>query len=344
MEPRNIVIRGPNWVGDAVLSVPAIKAVRARFPRSRITLLVRPWVGGLFRSAPFIDEVWTKPRPGLREWFHTAREIRRRRFDLALLLPNSFESALTVFAAGIPERAGYETDGRRVLLTKPVARPIERRHQAAYYLDLIRSLFGTVEEPTMELVASEEERSGARQLLESQGLNPPTGMLVLNPGAAFGSAKRWHEDRFAQVADQIVEEFQLQTVVVGSAAETPIAERIRARMQHPAATLTGRTDLETLLGVLSLASMMITNDSGPMHMASALGIPTIAVFGSTDAEVTRPIGPWTRVVRHEVPCSPCLLRECPIDHRCMEAVTVDDVFETAKAMRRLMDSSETLPN
>jgi heptosyltransferase-2 len=340
MEPHNIVIRGPNWVGDAVLSVPAIKAVRARFPDSKITLMVRPWVGGLFRSAPFIDEVWTRPMPRLRDWYPTVREIRQKGFDLALLLPNSFESALTVFAAGVPARVGYVSDGRSFLLTERVARPIEKRHQVAYYLDLIRSVFGVVEEPTTELVASEAERAGARQLLKSEGLDPEAGLLVLNPGAAFGSAKRWHEDRFAQVADQIVEEFQLQTVVVGSASETPIARRIHNRMKHPAVALTGRTDLETLMGVLSLTSLMITNDSGPMHMGAALGIPTVAVFGSTDAEVTRPSGPWTHVVKHEVSCSPCLLRECPIDHRCMEAVTVDDVFEAAKAIHFLVDSSE----
>ena len=340
MEPRSIVIRGPNWVGDAVLSVPAIKAVRARFPHSKITLMVRPWVGGLFRSASFIDEVWLRPRPRLREWFGAVREVRQREFDLALLLPNSFESALTVFAAGVPVRAGYATDGRGFLLTERVDRPIENRHQVTYYLDLIRSVFGVVEEPTTEIVASEAERDGARQLLESEGLGPEARLLVLNPGAAFGSAKRWHEDRFAQVADKIVEEFQLQTVVVGSASETPIADRIRNRMKHPAVALTGRTDLETLLGVLSLASLMITNDSGPMHMAAALGIPTVAIFGSTDAEVTRPSGPWTHVVKHEVSCSPCLLRECPIDHRCMEAVSVDDVFEAAKSIYFLMDSSK----
>jgi heptosyltransferase-2 len=268
------------------------------------------------------------------------REIRQRGFDLALLLPNSFESALTVFAAGVPSRVGYVSDGRGFLLTQRVARPIEKRHQVAYYLDLIRSVFGVVEEPTTELVASEAERDGARQLLKSEGLDPEAGLLVLNPGAAFGSAKRWHEDRFAQVADQIVEEFQLQTVVVGSASETPIARRIRDRMKHPAVALTGRTDLETLMGVLSLTSLMITNDSGPMHMGAALGIPTVAIFGSTDAEVTRPSGPRTHVVKHEVSCSPCLLRECPIDHRCMEAVTVDDVFEAAKAIHFLLDSSE----
>ncbi len=340
MEPRNIVIRGPNWVGDAVLSVPAIKAVRACFPDSRITLLVRPWVGGLFHSATFIDEVWTRPKPKIREWFDTAGEIRRKGFDLALLLPNSFESALTVFAAGIPERAGYATGGRGFLLTRRAALPIEKRHQVAYYLDLVRSVFGAVEDPTIEIVATENEQSAAKRLLESEGLDPQAGLLVLNPGAAFGSAKRWHEDRFAQVADQVVEEFQLQTVVVGSASETPIADRIRTLMQHRAVALTGRTDLQTLLGVLSMASMTITNDSGPMHISAALGIPTIAVFGSTDPDVTRPVGPRTRVVRHEVSCSPCLLRECPIDHRCMEAVTVDDVFEAAKAMCPHSDAPE----
>ncbi len=340
MEPSSILIRGPNWVGDAVLSIPAIKAVRARFPHSSITLMVRPWVGGLFRSAGFIDEVWTQPKPPLREWFGTAGEVRRRRFDLALLLPNSFESALTVFAAGVPVRAGYATDGRGFLLTERIAKPIEKRHQVAYYLDLARSVFGALEEPTSEIVASDEARIAARRLLRSSGLDPGAGLLVLNPGAAFGSAKRWHEDRFAQVADQIVEEFHLQTVVIGSASETALADRIRSCMEYPVVALTGRTDLETLLGVLSLASIMITNDSGPMHMSAALGTPTVAVFGSTDAEVTRPIGPRTRVVRHAMACSPCLLRECPIDHRCMEAVSVEDVFEAARAVRLEPDPGE----
>ena len=332
MEPHRIVIRGPNWLGDSVLSVPAMKAVRSRFPNAEITLLVRPWVAGLFHAAPFVDKVWSHSKPGLSDWIRTARQMRRRKFDLALLLPNSFESALTVFAGGVPERTGYATDARGILLTQSVAVPTGKRHQAAYYLDLVESLFGPVSEPTVEITATEDERQAARQLLRSEAVDPAKGILVINPGAAFGSAKRWHEGRFARVADQLAEELKLQTVVIGSDAERPIGECIQRMMQHRSAVLSGQTDLETLIGLLAEASLVITNDSGPMHIAAALGVPTVAIFGSTDAEVTRPVGLRTRVVRQEVACSPCMLRECPIDHRCMEAVTVDQVFEAAKSM------------
>ena len=331
MEPGNIVIRGPNWVGDSVLSIPAIKSVRVRFPNARITLLVRPWVAGLFRSTPFVDAVWEHPKPGLTRWYQTARNMGRTRFDLALLLPNSFESALTAFTAGIRERVGYGTNGRGFLLSRAVPVPEEKQHQVAYYLNLVESTWGgSLPEPSIAIEATPEEKRAARELLRSESVEPDTGLLVLNPGAAFGSAKRWFEDRFAAVADQVAEESNLATVIVGSAAEGEIAGRIRDTMRRRAVLLTGRTDLETLIGVLSLASLMITNDSGPMHIAAALGIPTVAVFGSTDADVTRPVGPRTRVVRHAVACSPCLLRECPIDHRCMETVTVDDVFQAAR--------------
>ena len=311
------------------MSVPAMKAVRNRFPNAEITLLVRPWVAGLFHSAPFVDSVWSRPKPGLGEWIRTAREIRQRKFDMAVLFPNSFESALTVFAGGVPERTGYATDARGMLLTQSVTVPTGKRHQVAYYLDLVESLFGPVSEPTLEITATEEERQAARALLRNASVDPTKGILIINPGAAFGSAKRWHEDRFARVADQLAEELKLQIVIVGSNSERSVGERVQNLIEQPAAVLSGQTDLETLVGLLAEASLVIMNDSGPMHIAAALGVPTVAVFGSTDAEVTSPVGRRTRVVRHQVECSPCLLRECPIDHRCMEAVTVDQVFEAA---------------
>lgn len=333
MTPRKIVIRGPNWVGDAVLAVPAIKAVRRQFPDARITLMVRPWVAGLFRPPTFVDEVWTHPRPGRTAWIPTALETRRRDFDLALLLPNSFESAWTAFAGRVPVRIGYATDSRRWLLTHPVRRRREKVHQVDYYMALVRESFGIRElRPDIGLVATPEDRDRARRLLADNGIDPTAGILVVNPGAAFGSAKRWFEDRFADVADRLWERRHLTTVMVGSATERGIAARIRDAMSTPAAILSGDTDLETLRGVLSLASMVITNDSGPMHLAAALGVPTLAVFGSTDAEVTGPVGPRARLVRHEVSCSPCLLRECPIDHRCMKGVTVDQVSDAALEM------------
>ena len=332
--PEKIVIRGPNWVGDAVLSVPAMKAVRQRFPDAEITLLVRPWVAGLFRRAPFIDHVWTRPGPGFTRWIDTAREMRRRRFDLALLFPNSFESAWTAFVGGVPSRIGYATDSRSWLLSQPVRLPRDKGHQVEYYLGLLEEAFGAGPRPDIRIAANPDEIANAHRLLASHDVDPSAGILALNPGAAFGSAKRWFEDRFAAVADQLGEELNLQIVMVGSANENEIAARIQAAMKRPSAILCGATDLETLLGVLAAASVVVTNDSGPMHMAAALGVPTVAVFGSTDASVTSPVGEWTRLVRHDVACSPCLLRECPIDHRCMDAVTVDEVVAAARAIVR----------
>jgi heptosyltransferase-2 len=331
MEARKILIRGPNWVGDAVLAIPALKAVRELFPKSEITLLVRPWVAGLFAAAPFIDKVWSEKKPSsLGDWTRLTRAIRARSFDLALLLPNSFESALMIFLGGVPNRIGYATDARGWMLTTSTAPALGMRHQVHYYLDLVKLLSGTSDQPSIEIQATNEERINARKLLAAEGISGQDRFLVLNPGAAYGSAKRWHEVRFADVADALAEELDLQVALIGSATERPIAEQIRDRMRRSAAVLSGKTSLETLIGVLAESSLMITNDSGPMHIAAALGVPTVAVFGSTDERVTGPCGPRARVVKHPVDCSPCLLRECPIDHRCMNGVTVADVCNAAK--------------
>ncbi len=336
MRADRILIRGPNWVGDAVLAIPAIKAVRAHFPQSEITLLVRPWVAGLFTSAPFVDAVWSEARPeGAGQWLRITRDIRARRFDLALLLPNSFESALMVFLGRVPQRVGYAVDGRRWMLTNAVVTPDEARHQVHYYLDLVKALPApAADPPSIAIEASAEERADARKLLAEEGIPAGAPFLVLNPGAAYGSAKRWYEDRFAEVAAAVTRELNWRAAVVGSEAERPIAEQIRERMQGGAAVLSGRTSLETLMGVLAESSLMITNDSGPMHVAAALGVPTVAVFGPTDDRVTSPWGPRTRIVKYSVECSPCLLRECPIDHRCMKGVKVEDVCRAALELVR----------
>ncbi len=333
MNIRKILIRGPNWVGDSILAVPAMKAVRAQFPWAEITLLVRPWVAGVFTSAGFIDHVWTEPRPtGVSGWRRIARSIRDRHFDLAILLPNSFESALMMFLGRVPQRLGYSTDGRGLLLTNAVAPGEEARHQVHYYLDLVRSLSPSLAEPSIEIVATNDERDSARLLLAVEGIARQQHFLVLNPGAAYGSAKRWSEGRFAETGDRLARDLGLAVVIIGSQAEAEVAEKIRSAMKSRVAVLSGKTTLETLIGILAECSLMITNDSGPMHIASALGVPTVAVFGSTDDRVTGPRGPRTRIVKHRVPCSPCLLRECPIDHRCMTGVTVAEVCSTAREL------------
>ena len=333
MQVNKLLIRGPNWVGDAVLAIPAMKAVRERFSQAEITLMVRPWVAGLFKSAPFIDKVWSEEKPsGLGDWMRVTRNIRTGGFDLALLLPNSFESALAMFLGGVPQRVGYATDGRRWMLTNSITPGGGSRHQVHYYLDLVKILSAGTDQPSIEIEATNEERANARRLLGAEGIAGSARFLVLNAGAAYGSAKRWHEDRFATAADTLARELGFHVALIGSQAERPIAEQIRDRMKTTAAVLNGKTSLETLIGVLAESALMITNDSGPMHIAAALGIPTVAVFGSTDERVTGPYGPRTRIVKHPVECSPCLLRECPIDHRCMNSVTVEDVCKAAREL------------
>jgi lipopolysaccharide heptosyltransferase II len=310
-----------------------MKAVRSHFPNAEITLLVRPWVSGLFTSAPFVDCVWSEPKPaGLSDWTRIAGAIRTRGFDLALLLPNSFESALMMYLARVPQRIGYATDGRTWMLTNGMKPSREHRHQVHYYLDLVKMLSGGTSQPSIEISATEAERANARQLLQTEGLPAGAPFLVLNPGAAYGSAKRWYPDRFARAADTVAQEFGFHVVLIGSEAERAIAQEIAAQSKSKTVVLSGKTSLETLIGILAESSVMITNDSGPMHIAAALGIPTVAVFGSTDDIVTGPCGARTRIVKQAVECSPCLLRDCPIDHRCMDRVTVDHVCRAAREL------------
>ena len=306
-----------------------MKAVRNLFPNAEITLMVRPWVAGLFGSAPYIDVVWSRINRGFGDWIGASNEIRQRHFDMAILLPNSFVSAVTAFAGRVPERVGYATDGRSMLLTRAIAPPTQKLHQVGYYMNLIEGAFGKVPHPRLTVSATQLERDQAHDLLSHEGLDIEKAYVVVNPGAAFGSAKRWNAQRYAAVADRVAENLSAQVVIVGSESERPIAESVRGAMRQPATVLSGKTTLEVLVGVLAQARLVLTNDSGPMHIAAALGTPTAAVFGSTDAEVTSPVGERAAVVRHDVSCSPCLLRECPIDHRCMENVTVDQVYEAA---------------
>jgi heptosyltransferase II len=331
MSLKKILIRGPNWVGDAVLAIPAMKAVRARFPEADITLLVRPWVAGVFRSVPFIDHLWSEPRPsGLAEWMRITKSIRKRRFDLAILFPNSFESAVMIFLGGVPQRIGYATDGRSWLLTNSLKPASGKRHLVEYYLGLAGALSAEISQPSISIEANEEETTHAARLLAAEGIPNGRRYLVLNPGAAYGSAKRWTEEGFADAGDILATELDLDVAIIGSEVERSIAESIGKRMRSRVAILSGRTSLETLIGVISGAALVLTNDSGPMHVAAALGVPTVAVFGATDDVVTGPWGPHARVVREPVECSPCMLRECPIDHRCMTRVSAEAVCRAAR--------------
>jgi heptosyltransferase-2 len=318
---ERVLVRAPNWVGDVVLSLPALRDLRRRFPTARLEVLARPWVAEIYRAVPEADAV-SESRGHAAE----VAEVRGR-FDLALLLPNSFGTALVLWRAGVPERWGYATDGRGALLTRSCRVPerVRGRSQVYYYRAMLEGLGLAVEgEPDASLACPAEWAARGRALLGDDG-----PWLGVNPGAFYGTAKRWPPERFAAAADLVARRTGAKVAIVGGAAERPLGEAIAEQLRAPSRVLCGETTLADLVGVLSSLDLLLTNDSGPMHLAAAVGTPVVAVFGPTDWRETAPVAARARLVREDVLCSPCLLRECPIDHRCMTRVSVDRVAAAA---------------
>ncbi|HEX4592877.1 MAG TPA: lipopolysaccharide heptosyltransferase II [Bryobacteraceae bacterium] len=320
MEFSNILVRATNWVGDAVMCLPALLTIRGRFPQARIAILAKPAVADLYAREPCADEVI---RYSVTPW-EMARELRPRRFDCAILLQNAFEAAWIAWLARIPHRIGYRRDGRGLLLTVGV--PVPRRgeiprHERFYYLELLRRA-GMIESlPESPLIR-----------LEQAGVKP-AGIIGVSPGAAYGNAKRWLPERFAEAAGKLARARGASIALFGSAGERSTCEQIAGLLNgHNVTNYAGRTTLAQFIDLAAGCELFLTNDSGAMHIASALGVPTVAIFGATDDAGTGPTGRNARVVRQRVECSPCLLRECPIDHRCMSRVSADRVVKEALAL------------
>ncbi len=325
------------------MSVAALRELRRLLADSHLLLIARPWVAGLFENQGLVDEIHTidPAETRLAQLRSTVRKVRG--YDRAILFQNAFEAALVAALARIPDRAGYSTDGRRLLLTRRAKPRIKKRnrHQIYYYLDLLHQtgisprnyLQDNGFQPDIRLKAPAGGVQSARRLLGENNVVVDKPLVVLNPGAYFGSAKRWFIDRYAALADRLIARGS-QVVFVGSAGERAIADRIAAGMRASATILSGATDLGTLMGLLSVSQLFITNDSGPMHLAAALDIPQIALFGSTDEIATGPYSRNARIIHKHVECSPCLLRECPLDLRCFRAIEVDEVYEAALSVLR----------
>ncbi len=330
-----ILVRGANWVGDAVMTIPALREVRRLFPGAHMTLWTRPALRGLFQGVAFIDEFLTPEATSLTRM---VRALKAGQFQIAVLFQNAFRAAFLVWAARIPIRCGYRTDGRGLLLTHPVrVDGRRRRHQIFYYLELVaaleRALTGVTNvdfaAPDMSLPVSPERRERARAFLAERGVEMDRALVIINPGATNSRAKQWLPERFAALADRLLERGDVSVVFIGSSDERSLAERIVVGMRHRPVLLTGQTDLGQLVEVISCARLLISNDTGPAHIGAAVGVPTLVLFGPTQHEVTRPFSEQARVIRHPVSCSPCMRRDCPIDHRCMTAITVDEVFQWA---------------
>jgi heptosyltransferase II len=340
-----VVVRAPNWLGDIVMAVPAIAAVRAAHPTAHLAVAAPAAFTDLCAAIPGVDGVVPLRGSGIRALGAHVDALKADAFDLAILLTNSFASALAASRAGIAERWGYRRDLRGRLLTRAVSTQPGRkgsaatptgRHHSTYYLRLVASLgmppvdagIGPV---VLRPPAAAVERAVA--LLAEAGVEARTRLVGFAPGAAYGSAKRWPPERVA-AAIAGVAGHGARAMLVGAASDREMARAIQSALdpagRAAVVDLVGRTDLATLMAVLARCATVVANDSGAMHVASAVGRPVVAIFGPTDERATAPMGPHT-LVRHDVWCRPCLLRACPIDHRCLRRIDAADVVEAVAA-------------
>jgi heptosyltransferase II len=362
---ERVVVRGANWVGDAVMTVPALRELRRVLPGAHVTLATRAWAEGIFEGADFVDDLLIiKGERGGAAW-REAREWRARRFDLALLFPNAFAPALVSALARVPARVGYATEGRGFLLTHALSVPAWRgqRHEVFYYLNLVaeleRLLAGSssvvIEElrtgfdecvphvgvergeprvgtgPRLSLEVSEQRRELARGLLREHGVDLERPLVALCPGSTNSRAKRWPAERFAALADLLAERAGADVLLVGAGAELDVSEEVARLARRRPFVLTGKTELSQTAALLAVSDLLVTNDTGPAHVAAAVGCPVVVIFGPTNPITTRPFSALADVVRRPPDCAPCMLRDCPIDHRCMTAITAEEVFERAAA-------------
>jgi heptosyltransferase-2 len=340
---KRILVRATNWVGDAVMCLPALCALRASYPEAHIAVLARPWVADIYEREPFADAViLLNSARGARDLagkWQAARDLHRGNYDCAVLLQNAFEAALITWLARIPRRIGYDRDRRGFLLTDAIAVPKAGevpRHERFYYLELLSRaglISGSAPSAEIKLEGARQARESGMPRLLAAGL--PRRVIGVSPGAAFGGAKRWFPERFADAAARIAQDLHGGVAVFGSASESELCGRVAALTRQQgvlAHNFAGATRLRDFVEMVAACDLYLTNDSGAMHISSALGVPTVAIFGATDDTTTGPTGAHAAIVRELVDCSPCLLRECPADHICMERVTADRVVEAARLL------------
>jgi heptosyltransferase-2 len=337
-----ILVRAPNWVGDAVMCIPALEAIRRSRPWDEIVILARPAVADVLAGQRFADRILKYDHRGRhRGWLGRETligELRRERFDAAVLFQNAFEAAWLAWRAGIPQRVGYARDGRGLLLTKAVRVPKQGeipRHESHYYMEMLRRAGWIESRGEIGPVRLHVERAAieaAESALRKAGAREGSWRCAIAPGASYGAAKCWPPERFAALADRLISECGADVIFFGTFAEREIAARIFSSMKCRAISLVGETSMRDLAPLFSACSIFIGNDSGAMHVAAAAGLPVIGIFGSTDPEGTSPLTNQFTLIRQAPSCSPCFLRRCPLDHRCMTRIAVESVFLAASGV------------
>lgn len=342
---NRILVRGVNWVGDTILTYPTVQKLKILYPNSHLAILIPNHLIDLWKTFPYVDEIIPFQKKGgfgsIVEDINLSLSLKKRGFDLAVILPRSFRSAFLVYLARIPIRIGYRDEGRSFFLTHGIPRrgEILHTHRVHYYKKLIDFL-GNVEESFFpRIILREEDRKWAEEILSSLGFLDGRPLIGINPGATYGLAKCWYPDRFGELGKKLTHKWKAAILIFGRDEEGLMAKEILRHLEGAGIDFTGKTRLLQLAALLERCQLLITNDTGTMHVATAVGTPVVALFGSTDPITTRPWGDGHVVIRKNVSCSPCLKRICPTDHRCMERITVDEVEEAVnKKLEKLIQS------
>jgi len=339
-QAQTILIRCPNWVGDAVAATAAIRCMRRNYPRARITLLLEPYVRPIFHNAPWFDNLieFHKERGRAREILRVAKILRRHpRYDIALLLTHSFSTALIVRQGRVKVRVGHARELRSWLLTDPVPWPAAGKDprlvpKVKVYESLLHYLgCEGAEDQRPEIFTSPEEETWCDKLLRSHGRDPSKRLLAIVPGAAFGSSKLWEPERFATVADALAERHDMQALILTGPSENKIGRAIAGRMRTPPILFDeGEITLGRLKALIRRCALMVCNDTGPRHIGIAYQLPVVTLMGPTHPAVTDSDYPKTVIVRQDVPCGPCFKRICPTDHKCMKLITPQMVISGAE--------------
>lgn len=341
---KNVLVREVNWLGDIVMSLPALRAVRKAYPDARLSVLIKKELAGFFDGAKWIDEVIPfKVGKGLVDGFNdrlaVVKELKARRFDLAVLLPNSLDSALWPAWAGIPQRAGFSRDARGMLLTHSI-RPsaaIREVHQVHYYLNMLKEtlrLNGSADDFKPDVSAS--NRSAMLDFLKQRRKRPDAPLIGLAVAAAYGPAKEWPADYYARLIDLLAAKHGAECVLVGAPNERAKSEHVIAQSTAGAVQAAGETSVGEALALLDLCSGFAGNDSGSMHVSGALGKPTVGIYGSTRADRTGPLGAKTKVLYKQIACSPCLKRTCKFGHYdCLKMISPEEVVAALEGLGAL---------
>ena len=337
---KNILVRGTNWVGDALMTTPALAAVGDNFPRARIMVLAKKWVAPVYAAHPAVSDVHVFDdqgrHRGISGLMRLAGELKKERFDLAVLFQNAFQAALIAFLAGIPHRLGFAVDGRGFLLKPSIGlRAGDKQvHETEYYLRLLQraglEIPGSEPNPVFYLTAKDEEQAQKRLA----GLGIDSGFILgLAPGAAYGPAKQWPPEKYAAAANIILREKQGAALIFGSKGEAQTAKKTAEHINYPCFDLSGQTGLSEAAALLKRCHLVLSNDSGLMHVAAAVDAPLVAVFGSTNPVTTSPRGRNFCLIRHQVDCAPCLKPTCTQPtHKCMDLVASGEVAEAGLAL------------